>query len=369
MMQIQKLVAISSSVANTTGAKWGYFSLIFSLFYFISLVANFGQYTTAQVILACVNYALFIGLYILAIYQKGYTVAYPIIGIIVLSTATAYFHPGANALFGYAAFLAGYYFRISAALLLLGLNLAGQVISVYWFDLYSPFYLATSAVVTLGLMVFGVFSQKEHLHQAEQDKKNEQIEQLSTIAERERIARDMHDLLGHSLSSLALKSELAKKLIEKSQYSEAHKEIAEVAELARQSLSEVRHAVSGLKQQGLQAHLTQLTTRLNQLGFKTQLTLDITELSAKLESSLIMLCREWITNILRHSNGNQVLIELIQTEDKVKLTITDNGTVKQIIAGNGIEGMKTRAEQLNGELNIQFKQGVQLLVNLPHTHK
>ena len=112
---------------------------------------------------------------------------------------------------------------------------------------------------------------------------------------------DMHDLLGHSLSSLALKSELSEKLIEKGNIELAQQEISEVAELARSTLSEVRQAVTGLKLQSLNGGIEKLSEQLQHLGFKTTLDVAPIQVDASMESTLLMLCKEWVTNILRHS--------------------------------------------------------------------
>jgi two-component system sensor histidine kinase DesK len=198
-----------------------------------------------------------------------------------------------------------------------------------------------------------------------QEKKNQQIEQLSTIAERERIARDMHDLLGHSLSSLALISELAEKLAAKQQFDAAKKEIAEVASLARPTLEEVRSAVTGLKQKGLVGTIERLTNDLNQMNFETTSNIQVGELSAKVESTLIMLSKEWITNILSHIKGDRLSITINSTSKYVNMTITDNGNIANFTAGNGIDGMRSRVAELDGFITITHNDGVKLEVTLP----
>lgn len=352
-------------IAKTGAAKWSYFSLVFSAFYFFHLIADFDRYSNQQLVVALIIYTVFVVLFFQATRLSGKAVIWPIIAIIILSAVGASINPGTNALFGYAAFFSGYYFLRKYAVILLLSNLIAQIFAALILDLLSPYFLGPSLACSLSLFVYGIFSQKEYFHVCLQLKKNQQIEQLAAIAERERIARDMHDLLGHSLSSLALKSELAEKLADREQFDAAKQEISEVAELARQTLSEVRYAVTGLKQRGLSAALEKLNNQLKHMQFETQFYTDVTDLPPMIESTLIMLSKEWITNILRHSKGNRVAISVIATSNNVKLNIGDNGKITNIKPGNGIEGMRSRVAELQGTLDIKHNDGVKLEVNIP----
>ena len=352
-------------IAKTGAAKWSYFSLVFSMFYFFNILASFDRFTNNQLMIALVIYISFIILFIKAIRSTGKSVLWPIIAIILLSALGASINPGTNALFGYAAFFSGYYFLRKYAVMLLILNITAQISSALILDLFSPYFLGPSLACSLSLFVYGVFSQKEYIHVCLQEKKNQQIEQLAAIAERERIARDMHDLLGHSLSSLALKSELAEKLANKEQFDAAKKEMSEVAALARQTLSEVRFAVTGLKLKGLKGSLLKLTNELKNMKFDTQCYIDASNLPPMVESTLIMLSKEWITNILRHSKGDSVSIAVSVEANNVKLNIGDNGQIANMEAGNGIDGMRSRVNELGGTIMIKHEQGVKLEVVIP----
>ena len=352
-------------IAKTGAAKWSYFSLVFSMFYFFNILASFDRFTNNQLMIALVIYISFIILFIKAIRSTGKSVLWPIIAIILLSALGASINPGTNALFGYAAFFSGYYFLRKYAVMLLILNITAQISSALILDLFSPYFLGPSLACSLSLFVYGVFSQKEYIHVCLQEKKNQQIEQLAAIAERERIARDMHDLLGHSLSSLALKSELAEKLANKEQFDAAKKEMSEVAALARQTLSEVRFAVTGLKLKGLKGSLLKLTNELKNMKFDTQCYIDASNLPPMVESTLIMLSKEWITNILRHSKGDSVSIVVSVEANNVKLNIGDNGQIANMEAGNGIDGMRSRVNELGGTIMIKHEQGVKLEVVIP----
>ena len=127
----------------------------------------------------------------------------------------------------------------------------------------------------------------------------------------------------------------------------------------------MRYAVTGLKQRGLSAALEKLNNQLKHMEFDTQCYIDATNLPPMIESSLIMLSKEWITNILRHSKGNHVSISVTATSNHVKLNIGDNGKTTNMQPGNGIEGMRSRVAELSGTLDIHHDDGVKLAVSIP----
>lgn len=353
------------AIANTPAAKWSYSSLIYSLFYFLDVIIHFERTTTTQLASVVLVYAAFLALFVYATRVTGRAAVVAISSMIFTIALGASVNSGAGSLFGYAAFLGSYYFGARTTLVLLVVNVGAQLAAAWQFDLLHPFFLGPSLGVTLGLSLFGKFSRKEFIHQSEQRVKNEQIEQLAAIAERERIARDMHDLLGHSLSSLALKAELAEKLMQKQRYDDAAKETHAVATLARQTLAEVRCAVTDIKQKGLESVLQKLTEQLQLLDYHCDGQWQIPVLAAKTESTLIMISKEWVTNILRHSQGNRVDISLNNDSHNINLIVTDNGQVDTIVPGNGIDGMHARVAELGGTLDIYTDEHTTLHVTLP----
>lgn len=355
-------------ISQTEAAKWAYSSLGFSVFYLFNVIINYENYSTLELVPIGLIYLLFLGSFVGATRTKGNKALGFILAIIAIAGLGTAITPGTNALFGYATFLAGYYFSARRSISVLVINLSTQVIAAYAFDYWHPMFLGPSMAVTIGLQVYGVFSQKEYLHKREQSQKNQQIEQLAAIAERERIARDMHDLLGHSLSSLALKSELSQKLIDKGQFEAAAKEITEVAELARQSLSEVRHAVTGLKQKGLVGVVKQLEQELKSVGKVVRLDVDVATMSPQLESCIIMIIKECCTNTMRHSKGSEVTISIKNESDKLTVSVTDNGKVGTFKKGNGLQGIESRVQEQGGHVKISAseEQGFGVFISLPN---
>ena len=196
-------------------------------------------------------------------------------------------------------------------------------------------------------------------------KANEEIENLAKVAERERIARDLHDVLGHTLSVITLKSELAGKLIDRDPQ-RAGKEIREVEQISRQALSDVRDAIRGYRSQGLVAELAQAKTTLETAGLTVQCDAATTmKLPAVQESVLSLAVREAVTNVVRHAQARTCRMRLEQQNGSCRLEIQDDGCGNSNGEGNGLRGMRERVEMLGGTLNRNTEAGTRIIITLP----
>src|SRR5262249_21649918 len=130
----------------------------------------------------------------------------------------------------------------------------------------------------------------------------EEIEHLAKIAERERIARDLHDVLGHTLSVIVLKSELASKIAEKDPR-RAVQEIKDVERMSREALPQVRNTIQGYHARSLQAEAEQATAALEAAGVKVSCELAHADIPAAHEGVLALALREAVTNIIRHAGA------------------------------------------------------------------
>jgi len=190
---------------------------------------------------------------------------------------------------------------------------------------------------------------------------------LAAVAERERIARDLHDVLGHTLSVIVLKAELAGRLIESDPQRAAH-EMADVERTARTALSEVREAIGGYRSQGLTAEMERAGKTLQSAGVALSCESPVPQLNASEETVLCLTLREAVTNIVRHARATQCRIRFTRSEDGFhSLLITDDGTQPKIREGNGLRGMRERVQALGGRLSISTSPGVTILIELPHT--
>jgi len=195
----------------------------------------------------------------------------------------------------------------------------------------------------------------------------EEVERLARLAERERIARDLHDLLGHTLSVVALKSDLARRLCDVDPL-RARNEIAEVEKVAREALAQVRGAVTGIRAAGLRTELARV--RLMLVAADLNLDSDISDepLPVAVETALAFALREACTNIVRHARAQRVSVKL-EVDDIARLVITDDGRGGAVdgSASNGLRGMRERVEQLTGALSIDSKsgRGTRLQIEIP----
>jgi two-component system sensor histidine kinase DesK len=224
------------------------------------------------------------------------------------------------------------------------------------------FYLALFPVIIGAGNTF--FAERNRMNRKLR-KASEEIEHLAKVAERERIARDLHDVLGHTLSVITLKSELAGKLIERDPQ-RAGKEIREVEEISRQALSEVRDAIRGYRSKGLLAEIAQAKCTLETAGVAVRCDASTTvKLPAMQEGVLTMAVREAVTNVVRHAHAHTCCLRLEQQNGACRLEIEDDGRGGPHAEGNGLRGMRERVEMLGGTLRRDSQTGTRLTITLP----
>ena len=190
---------------------------------------------------------------------------------------------------------------------------------------------------------------------------------LAAVAERERIARDLHDILGHTLSVIVLKAELARRLIEPDPQ-RATQEIADVERTARTALAEVREAIGGYRSRGLIAELEQARNTLSSAGVVLACDSPVPQLNAAEETVLSLALREAVTNIVRHAHASSCTLRFSVTPDGYHaLLVQDDGPHPVQKEGNGLRGMRERVQSLGGRFSIDNLRGTTLLIELPPT--
>ena len=200
------------------------------------------------------------------------------------------------------------------------------------------------------------------------DLAHEQIAHLAKLAERERIARDLHDVLGHTLSVVVLKSELAGKVMDR-EPQRARIEIREVEQIARKALTEVREAIRGYRSEGLTAEIARARKTLDAAGVTLECCgIKPTQLAPAEETVLSLIVREAVTNIVRHAQASRCRLEFAANGSGTALVVEDDGRGGIHEEGNGLRGMRERVESMGGKLQIDSGQGTRLLVEIPpHT--
>jgi two-component system sensor histidine kinase DesK len=186
---------------------------------------------------------------------------------------------------------------------------------------------------------------------AELAEAREELARNAVAEERLRFARDLHDLLGHSLSLIALKSELAGRLAE-ADPARARAEMADVEAAARRALAEVRDAVSGYRQVSCAQALAEARSALSGAGIAVRLPARVPALPGPVDATLGWVVREATTNVLRHSGARSVTVTLTEDGVEAVLTVTDDGRgpADDTEPGSGLTGLAERVGALGGAL-------------------
>jgi two-component system sensor histidine kinase DesK len=192
----------------------------------------------------------------------------------------------------------------------------------------------------------------------------DEMARLAVVAERERIARDLHDLLGHTLSVIVLKSELASKLAA-SNPERSVAEIRDVERISREALAEVRRAVQGYHARALADELKEAQTALDTSGVALECTIPPVRLAPDAERTLALAVREAVTNIIRHADATRCTIRLDAVGDAVRLEIADDGVGGTAPEGSGLSGMRARVTEAGGALEREGLKGTRLTITLP----
>ncbi|HQX25813.1 MAG TPA: sensor histidine kinase [Pseudomonadota bacterium] len=229
----------------------------------------------------------------------------------------------------------------------------------------APMVLFVTTVLFMGLMSAlcnRVWIAKARANQALRLSQDE-IRRLAQVAERERIGRDLHDLLGHTLSVIAIKAELASKLALRDP-SASQREIADVERVAREALGQVRRAVAGMRAMGLRAEFASARLALAAVEVDFDYRSDELALHPETETVLALALREAATNVIRHAQARRCSAELARSGDIVRLAIRDDGLGGARADGNGLMGMRERVEAIGGELRLQSANGEGTLLEL-----
>ena len=194
-----------------------------------------------------------------------------------------------------------------------------------------------------------------------------EVERLAAVAERERIGRDLHDLLGHTLSMVTLKSELASKLVADDPV-RATKEIKEVEGISRKALREVRQAVRGYLDTGLAGELASARKALTSAKIEHRIDVqDMGEMPKAPETVIALALREAVTNIVRHARASRVRGTIHGDADRIMLSLWDNGRGGIVREGNGLRGIRHRVAALGGEFSYECGKGTTLAVQVPRS--
>lgn len=259
----------------------------------------------------------------------------------------------------------------------IGLGMAGIVLIYLTFSLlnnkllftYDEYILFPIIIIQLLIPIVIYTKRKAKNLQGKLELANAQLEQYIQEEERNRIARDLHDTLGQTLTMIKLKSELAIKLIDKDS-KQAKLELNDILNTSRFALKQVRELVADMKFISLERELEQSRNFLQTAGIELSIIKSdpIPSLSNIAETMLALSLREAITNIIKHSQANNCSIHLYIQKEFYYMQISDNGNGQiNTGKGNGIQSMKERMNILEGEVHLSsaLNKGVTITLKVP----
>lgn len=351
--------------------------LVWSVWVFLTPLFSGSEYgyTPLWFALTALSYPLFLLLYLATVFAAPRAAYACALALVALCFALLPWYPSGLSYFVFGCVMlqprrSGGLYRYLALLAVLNVTLvvwAAQIGYVWQALVWIPTVTAIIAVIVM-------VERANHERDAALKLSHEEVRRLAATAERERIGRDLHDLLGHTLSMVALKSDLAARLVERDPVA-ARGEIAEVSGIARDALVQVRQAVSGIRTAGIAAELASARLLLETDGVAFDYRLDEAfsgaGLPADVENALAMTVREAATNIQRHAHARQVEVHLGVDGEVAVLRVIDDGRGGALRSGNGLAGMRERLETVGGTLRIDSRPdaGTRIEARIPLVRK
>ena len=358
---------IDASSGPTFGWRWARLGVLLGLLFLIGPLTDLldESLVPAQLTALLLGFALFVALYLSLLPPSAWLSRLgPEATLLVLALlpviAAALLAGGAPtsfaALFVYFVAAAGLRLPPRAAVVVtlltaLGVGIAGWVHG----DSGSAISATVLTIVSIGVLMtaFGRIARANRELRATR----QELARLAVSEERLRIARDVHDLLGHSLSVIALKSELARKLLDR-EPSRAADELDDIQSVSRTALGEVREAVLGYWQPGLAEELDSARAALAAAGIDCALADGHVTLPPDVDAVLAWAVREGTTNVIRHSHALHCAIRVHAEAERAALEIEDDGDADPSLErGTGLVGLRERAEHLRGELEAGARPG------------
>ncbi|MFF6793543.1 sensor histidine kinase [Streptomyces filamentosus] len=222
-------------------------------------------------------------------------------------------------------------------------------------------YNCVSTVLT-GLVVYGLSRLADLIREVQTAR--EELARLAITQERLRFARDLHDLLGYSLSTITLKCELTSRLV-RLDPERAETEITEILQTARQALADVRAVASSYLHMSLRREIGSAESLLETIGIRTEIRVDVELSAGQVDTVLATVLREGITNVLQHSKAQHCVIEATGTGTHVRISVANDGVgaerstlhaVDRRGGGSGLMNLITRVEALDGRLTAGVRE-------------
>lgn len=351
-------------------APWTEFvHLGWSAWVFITPMFSPGGYDLRWLLLTLVSYPLFVLLYARCLVAPRRHARRYALGIIALATVLLPVYPACMSYFIFGCIMlrlngVGSVASYFAQLLLFNAVFVGLALWIGYPWQALVWLPVVSIIVGVIVNVERASEEKDHELRLSHD----EVRRLAATAERERIGRDLHDLLGHTLSLITLKLELSRKLFERDPAA-SRRELEDAEAVARHALAEVRSAVTGIRAADLAAELASARLMLESSGVHLDYDPPPASLSPDIERGLALVLREAATNIARHARAGSARVAFERDGDRLGVLVSDDGVggVGAEAAGNGLDGMRERVAKLGGTLAIESPPGggTRLRLRLP----
>ncbi len=353
---------------NTDEFRLGpYIWLLYLSIFFIGLF-NHPQ-TEHPYIYASLGVLVFLFLYFHGHRTTGKKLIIDMLGILIVGSLMANISQGASVFFVFSAAFSCRLGAVSSALWGIALVVIWVAALSFLFDYHMYFY-GTS--IFFSIMIGGINIYYSEIERGRQELKlsKQETRDLAKVAERERIARDLHDVIGHTFSVITLKSELAAKLIELDT-DKAKKEITELGQISRDALKQVREVVSGYRTSDLNTELAYAKYVLESNSINFDYKFDDFEMNDALNKELAIILKELVTNVLKHAEATQAKASIFLEQHTITLHFQDNGKGLANIKskGFGLKGMHERVESLSGSLSYTTNSGAVFTINVPNVRQ
>lgn len=233
-------------------------------------------------------------------------------------------------------------------------------------------YVAITMMVLVAILTLSLLSEQNS--RLETERLSREVQNLATELERTRIAREIHDSLGHTLTSLNIQLDIARKLHQRNP--EKSTDALELAkQLASQSLTDVRMALQSIRdtsdfnfKNAVDTLVADVKQHKNEM--EVQVNINVEEIPSSVGFQLFRVIQECLTNVMKHANASEVKIQLEKKDENLQLNVSDNGRgmpIETTHTGFGIRGMQERIESMNGVVAIsaQPNKGTSINVSVP----
>lgn len=348
---------------NESRKQWGFVPYLWLVYMIWIFVIPIRHSTLRNWAITAAGMGAFLPVYLRAWSERGRRLQFHIAAIMIIGAIWMPFNQNAFCLYIYAASFLPYAMQPPRAMAGIGAVMAWNMAQAYW--LRSPWEVWIPSSVLIGVIgAANIHFAQRRLADCKLRMAQEEIERLAQLAERERISRDLHDVLGHTLSVVILKSDLAARLSAQDP-ERARQEMQDVAATARQALADVRAAIRGDQDYRLAHELDRAKMALLTAGVSVDVKTAVVDLPPTHEPVLALALREAATNVIRHANATTCHIEIAEAEGHYRLRVEDNGRGCTGEEGNGLKGMRARLQAIGGTVMLRSDRGTCLIAECP----